>query len=702
MNLNEHQSKRLFAELGIAVPDGLLLRPNDVADCVPPFPFPWMLKAQVLAGGRGKAGGIVSANSLDEFKVRASALFQLTIKGEIVPLVRIEPKADIAREFYLSISVSRPRHGFVFTIGRHGGIDVESLDTGNLLIQDIHCLSGPADHQIRRAFFHLKINKTYWPEFETLVRDLFTGVFNKNLLLAEINPLVLTTNHQWLALDGKVEVDDNILSIKNELLRFNQIEHSAKEENQAREQGLSFHKLTGSVGMMVNGAGLAMATMDMLDFSGVKAANFLDLGGGADEPRMTTALNLLFNDSSVQVILVNIFGGILSCAKVAQALASVLNCIPPKKPMVIRLAGNGAAEGLALIAGLALPDLHVAEDLEQALKLVTTLVPKNCAKLTILQADPPSIFTTTQESKPFPPPGEPRNFFGLSSYTPVLIQGITGREGQLHTRLMQECGTKIVAGVTPFKGGGNVLGIPLYDTVAGAAQAHSIGASVIFVPAAMAADAILEAAANDIPWIICITEGIPQADMLTVTAQLKESKSRLIGPNTPGLFLPQATQSLKLGIMPASVFRPGPVAVLSRSGTLTYEAVDRLSRAGIGQSLALGIGGDPFVGSTFADILPLLDQDSATKAVLLLGEIGGTAEEDAAACVRWSGFSKPVLAFIAGRTAPPGKRLGHAGAILEGGKNGINMKLEALRSAGCRVCDRLDEIAPAMVRALNS
>jgi succinyl-CoA synthetase alpha subunit len=276
----------------------------------------------------------------------------------------------------------------------------------------------------------------------------------------------------------------------------------------------------------------------------------------------------------------------------------------------------------------------------------------------------------------------------------VLVQGITGRAASSHTRLMREYGTDIRAGVTPGKGGGQVHGVPVYDTVAQAREAHDIHASVIFVPARFARDAVMEAAAAGIPLVVCITEGIPQADMLKVLERLPVTDTTLVGPNTPGIVVPGRT---RLGIAPGAPFTPGPVAVLSRSGTLTYEAAARLSAAGLGQSLALGIGGDPFVGAGFADCLLALEHDPETRAVLLLGEIGGRAEEAVAHLVSTGGFTKPVVCFIAGLTAPPGKTLGHAGAILEG-PGGVASKLSALAHAGIPVAGTLADI-PGLVRA---
>ena len=281
--------------------------------------------------------------------------------------------------------------------------------------------------------------------------------------------------------------------------------------------------------------------------------------------------------------------------------------------------------------------------------------------------------------------------------TRLVVQGITGSEGSFHTRQMMEYGTNVVAGVTPGKGGDNLDGIPVFDTVADAVNDKGANASVIFVPPPFAADAIMESADAGVELIICITEGIPTLDMVKVHEYLKDRSSRLVGPNCPGLITPG---EVKIGIMPGFIAMEGKVGVISRSGTLTYEAVDQLTKLGLGQSTCIGIGGDPIIGSSFKDLLILFEADEDTEAVVMIGEIGGTAEEEAAEYVKEK-MSKPVIGFIAGRTAPPGKRMGHAGAIIAGGKGTAVEKMEALRDAGIHVCDNPAEIGKTTVKALS-
>lgn len=278
----------------------------------------------------------------------------------------------------------------------------------------------------------------------------------------------------------------------------------------------------------------------------------------------------------------------------------------------------------------------------------------------------------------------------------VLVQGITGRDGKFHALQMKEYGTDLVAGVTPGKGGQQVDGIPVYDTVERAVADTGADTSVIYVPSFAAADAIYEACDSDIKLIVCITEGIPTLDMVKVVDYLKARDSRLIGPNCPGIITPGEA---KAGIMPGRIHRPGPVGVVSRSGTLTYEVVYHLSVKDIGQSTCMGIGGDPIIGTNFIDALTLFQEDEQTEAVVLIGEIGGTDEEESAAFIEKS-VSKPVVAFVAGRTAPPGKRMGHAGAIISGGTGTAKEKVEAFRSAGVPVAGTPAEISELIAEAL--
>ncbi len=280
----------------------------------------------------------------------------------------------------------------------------------------------------------------------------------------------------------------------------------------------------------------------------------------------------------------------------------------------------------------------------------------------------------------------------------VIVQGLTGREGRFHAERMIEYGTRVVGGVTPGKGGRQVLDLPVFDTVRQAVEATGADVAVIFVPAALAADAILEASEAGIRLAVCITEGIPVLDMVRVKAYLADNQTQLIGPNCPGVISPDGC---KAGIMPGYIHQPGTVGVISRSGTLTYEVVDQLTGQGLGQSTCIGIGGDPIIGLGFVELLAMFEADPGTEAVVMIGEIGGTGEEEAAEFAR-DNFSKPLFAFIAGRTAPPGKRMGHAGAIISGRSGHAADKITALEAAGVSVVSSLATLGAEVKQALTA
>jgi len=284
----------------------------------------------------------------------------------------------------------------------------------------------------------------------------------------------------------------------------------------------------------------------------------------------------------------------------------------------------------------------------------------------------------------------------VNKHTRVVTQGITGSTGQFHTRACREYGTQMVAGVTPGKGGSDFEGIPIFDTVAQAVRDTGANASVIYVPPAFAADAIMEAVDAGVELVVCITEGIPVLDMVRVKRYLDGRPTRLVGPNCPGVITPG---QCKIGIMPGYIHQPGGIGVVSRSGTLTYEAVHQLTRLGLGQSSCVGIGGDPIIGTGFIDVLKLFQADPDTKGAILIGEIGGSAEELAANYVR-EHMTKPVVGFVAGQTAPPGKRMGHAGAIISGGRGTAADKIKAFESAGIRVAKSPAELGSTMAAAL--
>ena len=280
----------------------------------------------------------------------------------------------------------------------------------------------------------------------------------------------------------------------------------------------------------------------------------------------------------------------------------------------------------------------------------------------------------------------------------VVIQGITGREGSFHTAQMRAFGTQVVAGVSPGKGGGEQEGVPIFDTVADAVRATGADVAGVFVPPPFAADAIMESAAAQVALTVCITEGIPVHDMVRARVYVERAGVRLLGANCPGIVTPE---QCKVGIIPNHINRPGPVGIVGRSGTLTYEVIQALGQAAMGQTTSVGIGGDPVLGLNFTEVLGLFAGDPDTRAVVMIGEIGGSDEENAAAWIRSSGFEKPIVAFISGRTAPPGKRMGHAGAIISGTTGTAQSKIDALTDAGAAIADTIEDVVVLVAKALE-
>lgn len=700
MHLTEYAGKTLLGEAGLAIPAGLVVTPQDAPAIEPPFAGPWYLKAQVLTGGRGKAGGVVRLETAADIAPAATELFSLPLGGATAPFLLLEQAVPHDRALYLSLGVSRERKSLCLTVAGQGGVEVEHLaGTDALLVLEVPPPFLLTARLARRAFFHLGLAKPLWAAFYALLERLFAAVAANGLLLAEINPLAVTPDGRFVALDAKLVADDSVALMRPDLLRFYEERLLSEAERRARTYGLSFVSLPGKVGLLANGAGLAMATMDALEAAGLSAANFLDFGGTADAVRLRGAFDLLFADERVAACLVNMFGGILSCDDVAKALLTALGDAPPVRPIVVRFAGNSARQGAERLRRTGLPALLVADDMDEAVAMLSEVVavgprrslytpPAQACRLLDRPGASPAVCCAPVRALP--------SLLDLDATSGVLVQGLTGRAGRQHAARMRAYGTRVVAGVTPFRGGEAVDGLPVYDTVAAAASRHDIALSVIFVPGPGAADAVLEAVEAGVPRIVCITDGVPQKDMLAVRAALCGRETLLLGPNTPGMLLPGVMQA---GIMPPDPFTPGPVAVFSRSGTLTYEVCSRLSAAGIGQAVAAGIGGDPYGGADFTALCRMVRDDDRVRAVVLIGEVGGRAEEDVAAYVLEERYPKPVAAFVAGLTAPPGRALGHAGALLER-PGGAMEKLACLGRAGIAVCAELGDVAGVMAGLL--
>ena len=487
--------------------------------------------------------------------------------------------------------------------------------------------------------------------------------------LIEVNPLIVTAEREVVALDAKVTIDGNALFRHQDLAEIEAGADEDPQEAMAKEKGLTYVKLDGDVGILGNGAGLCMSTLDVVAQAGGAPANFLDAGGGSKADAIVDALEVITSDPKVNAVLFNIFGGITRCDEVAKGIIEASRQIDLDVPLVVRLDGTNSEQGLALLEQAAIEGLEVQGDdagggrargrAGEGQRLMSIIVDRD---------------------------------------TKLVVSGLTGREGSFHGLRNRDYGTDLVAGVTPGKGGQDVGGVPVFDSIKESVEEAGANTSMIFVPARFAAPAIDEAIESGVQTVIAITEGIPVLDMLKTYWKAKEAGVRLIGPNCPGVLSPGKAN---VGIIPAQFFDPGKIGVVSKSGTLTYQIGNELKQAGEGNSSIVGIGGDPIVGSDFIDILTLFEADPETELIVMVGEIGGDAEERAAEFID-AEVSKPVVAYIAGFTAPPGKQMGHAGAIISGSSGTAQAKKEALEAKGVRVGESPTETAKIAVETLRA
>ena len=649
----------------------------------------WVVKAQIHAGGRGKGGGVKVARSLDEVRAHAKRILGMQLVthqtgpgGQKVRRLLVEEGADIAKELYVGMVVDRGTQRVVLMASSEGGMDIEEVAAKTP--EKIHKVFvdpavGLTDGEARGVAQKIGIPDAALAPAGALLQGLYRCFWETDASLLEVNPLIVSRDGRVVALDSKINFDDNALFRHPEIVALRDLDEEDPLEIEASKHELSYISLDGSIGCMVNGAGLAMATMDTIKLFGGSPANFLDVGGGATAEKVTAAFKIMLSNPKVKAILVNIFGGIMKCDTIATGVVAAAREVKLSVPLVVRMKGTNEDLGKKILQDSGLPIIS-ADNMAQAGQRVVAA---------IKQKKEAEAETETQgegETEEGREAEEEEMSILINKNTRVMTQGITGKTGMFHTQTSRAYANGkacYVAGVNPKKAGEDFEGIPIYGSVRDAKQKSGATVSVIYVPPPFAAAAIWEAVEADLDLAICITEGIPVRDMVEVRDRMRKQSRRtlLLGPNCPGVITPG---ELKIGIMPGHIHKKGRVGVVSRSGTLTYEAVAQLTELGIGQSSAVGIGGDPVNGLKHVDVLKLFNDDRDTDAVIMIGEIGGSDEETAAQWVKQN-MRKPVVGFIAGVTAPPGKRMGHAGAIISGGKGTAQEKLAVMESCGIKI-----------------
>ena len=559
MDLLEYQGKQLFARHGVPVPSGSPAGTVEQAvAAADEIGYPCVIKAQVLIGGRGKAGGIKVAQDRAEAEEHSRAILGMDIRGFTVHEVWVEAASDIAAEYYASIVFDRAAKKPLVMLSTQGGMDIEEVADNNPdAIARLHVdpLLGFQDFHARRLAFEAGVDADVVRPVGALLSKLYDAFASEEAMLVEVNPMIVTSDRKVMALDAKVTLDGNSLFRHPDNAELRDAGGEDPQEQMAKERGLTYVKLDGNVGILGNGAGLVMSTLDVVAQAGGKPANFLDAGGGSKAEAITQAVEVILSDPKVTAVLFNIFGGITRCDEVARGLIEAFDQIKPTVPFVVRLDGTNDKEGRRLLAEADLPNVHAEATMLGAAKRVVELAGVDRRRRArgrdgaARRGDRDGAGRRRRSSG-----GGCLMAILVDENTKLCVSGITGREGTFHAMNNRRYGTQVVSGVTPGKGGQDVEGVPVFNTFHDAVAETGANTAMIFVPPRFAADSILEAEDAGIDLIIAITEGIPAHDELRVYNHLLTGTSRLVGPNCPGILSPGKAN---VGIIPAVLLQGG-------------------------------------------------------------------------------------------------------------------------------------------------
>jgi succinyl-CoA synthetase alpha subunit len=629
----------------------------------------YVIKAQVLTGHRGQNGGIKIAKNIDEIKKISKDMLSKNINGFEVDSLLILEKADIFHEFYISFTYARDKQKYLIIFSENGGVDIESQISSTDEIQKIYFspLELPP---------HIKLSQSlsqYETEFNHLVQKLFKAFIENDCTLVEINPLAILKDESFCAIDAKLTLDDAALGRISNL-------------NLTVQHSTNYVQLNGNVGVLCNGAGLTMAVVDLITVEGEKynisPANFLDIGGGATADNVLKCLELIDNkNTNIKCFYINICAGITSCVDVVNGILNFIKNTHDTRPFFLYLIGTELEKALDILNHSNCKNIFLCSSIEKCYNLLTEYLTTNVITSPKYIE---KIFTEKGLNKLI----EDKRF---------IVQGITGKFGMIHTERMLKCGTNIIGGTSPNKGGttlnfdveNKTVSVPVYTKIS--EVPGKIDASVIFVPPFHAKNAVLEAIDNDIKLIIVITEHIPLHDEINFVCLANKKNIKIVGPNCPGIleYFKDSNNSLNLGIIPNDISHYGKLGLISRSGTLSYVIMSLLERIGIKKSY--GLGGDMIRGTSFIDVLKEFENDSEIETIFLIGENGGTDEIEAAEYAK-KYITKKVLFYICGISTPIGKTMGHAGAITNSKNESTVYKINEISKLGFTCFTTLMEI----------